>query len=390
MRVDLCRLRRRQPGINPLPGADTATLEGAIRRYDGEIRYLDAVLGDLFRHLRTMGLYEQATIVLVADHGEEFGERGGLYHGGTLHEEIIRVPLLVKFPGNRWGGTRVAGVVSSRSTSRRPSRRVLGWRTPPELDGRSVVDLVAGGGAAREAVFSFHTARLQGRSQAYAVVTQGAKLIEEVRPEHKLRFFDLEKDPRELEPIPGDQRAAELRRLLIARLAVRGGEWHARVCGGGENQLVTLAIDAIDGRPDSIDLEDDDSLTLDEHTGRAVLTAAVGRSRGDPARRRQGPADDDEIAFRGGVSTLEISVQPRDTVVRTMIAGAAAPSAPSDRHSLILDAGASTGSRAAPPRCEAFEEAVVLLWHVDEHAAETVQADEATIERLRALGYVDE
>ena len=47
-------------------------------------------------------------IVLTADHGEEFGEHDGFWHGTTLYEEQIHVPLIVKLPGNELGGTRVA------------------------------------------------------------------------------------------------------------------------------------------------------------------------------------------------------------------------------------------------------------------------------------------
>ena len=38
-------------------------------------------------------------VVVSADHGEEFRDHGGVYHGSTLYEEQIRVPLIVRAPG---------------------------------------------------------------------------------------------------------------------------------------------------------------------------------------------------------------------------------------------------------------------------------------------------
>jgi choline-sulfatase len=69
--------------------------------YDGEIRYTDDQLGRLLTVLRQRGLYDDTWIVVTADHGELLGEHAELGHGGTLYEEEIRVPLIVKHPA-RW------------------------------------------------------------------------------------------------------------------------------------------------------------------------------------------------------------------------------------------------------------------------------------------------
>ena len=65
--------------------------------YVGEIAYLDANFGKLIAELERLGLYDESVIALVADHGEEFHEHGGFWHGLTLYDEQIRVPLLVKW-----------------------------------------------------------------------------------------------------------------------------------------------------------------------------------------------------------------------------------------------------------------------------------------------------
>lgn len=66
--------------------------------YDGEIAYVDSLLGELVRSLEEREL--EAVIVFTADHGDEFFDHGGLGHGHTVLPELTRVPLfLVGVPG---------------------------------------------------------------------------------------------------------------------------------------------------------------------------------------------------------------------------------------------------------------------------------------------------
>ena len=81
--------------------------------YDGEITYWDEQFGQLVADLKRRGLYEDTTIIITADHGEEFQDHGGYWHGTTLYDEQVRVPLFVKLPGNQRGGTTVRHWVQS-------------------------------------------------------------------------------------------------------------------------------------------------------------------------------------------------------------------------------------------------------------------------------------
>jgi len=76
--------------------------------YDGEVRYVDASLGDFFQYLRGRALYEGALIIVTSDHGEGLGEHGEETHGMFLYESTLRVPLLIKYPRNEHAGVRVA------------------------------------------------------------------------------------------------------------------------------------------------------------------------------------------------------------------------------------------------------------------------------------------
>ena len=73
-------------------------------RYVEEVRYADREFGRMIDLLRYMGYYEDALILLISDHGEEFGEHGGLDHGRTLFEEQVAIPFVLKLPGNRHAG----------------------------------------------------------------------------------------------------------------------------------------------------------------------------------------------------------------------------------------------------------------------------------------------
>ena len=68
-----------------------------VDRYDAEIAAADDGIGAVLAAVR--GVRPQATAIVTADHGEEFSEHGGRYHGTTVYEEQVRVPLVIDAPG---------------------------------------------------------------------------------------------------------------------------------------------------------------------------------------------------------------------------------------------------------------------------------------------------
>jgi arylsulfatase A-like enzyme len=74
---------------HPGPFAEAKT---AIDRYDGEVRFVDGEIARLIDYVKKTRPH--TLVVIAADHGEEFGEHGGHYHGTTLYEEQVRVPLV--------------------------------------------------------------------------------------------------------------------------------------------------------------------------------------------------------------------------------------------------------------------------------------------------------
>ncbi len=80
--------------------------EAFIRSYCFEVEFMDTHVGRLLDGLKSRGLYDNTLIVFTSDHGEEFCEHGAWWHGLSLYDEQIAVPLIIKLPANLNGGRR--------------------------------------------------------------------------------------------------------------------------------------------------------------------------------------------------------------------------------------------------------------------------------------------
>jgi arylsulfatase A-like enzyme len=87
---------------------DERDLDHVKAAYDAEIRSVDEAFGELLRGLETLGLAGDTLVVFTSDHGEEFGEHGVVgWHSHTLYDELLRVPLLIRFPDGFAAGLNV-------------------------------------------------------------------------------------------------------------------------------------------------------------------------------------------------------------------------------------------------------------------------------------------
>ncbi|GAB3688460.1 sulfatase [Salinarchaeum chitinilyticum] len=91
---------------------DREALGELLAHYDAEIRSVDAHIGRFLDELRERGLYDDALIVLTADHGEEFGEHGCYREHWSTHDGTQRVPLLVKPPADAGVDAGIRGTAS--------------------------------------------------------------------------------------------------------------------------------------------------------------------------------------------------------------------------------------------------------------------------------------
>ncbi len=85
----------------------------ARERYRQEIAHADAQLGRVVDHLRATGLLDTTIIIVVGDHGEEFGDHGRAYHKATLYREVLHTPLVIRVPGIIGGAVRTTTSTTS-------------------------------------------------------------------------------------------------------------------------------------------------------------------------------------------------------------------------------------------------------------------------------------
>jgi arylsulfatase A-like enzyme len=177
---------------NTKPGADERARVAEL--YAGEIRYVDHELARLVARLREIGVYERALVVLASDHGEEFWEHGRYEHGHTLYDEVLRVPLVFKLPGNS-ARTSVAARVSTEALL--PTvLDVLGLPYDPELvTAASLAPWWRAPADARSTPLFATGTYYFGEKRA--VVFDGHKLVLELDT-GRSELYDLAADPREL------------------------------------------------------------------------------------------------------------------------------------------------------------------------------------------------
>jgi arylsulfatase A-like enzyme len=118
-------------------------IRNIIDLYDGEIKYADETLIEpLISLLKELEIYDQTLLIITSDHGEEFADHGGWLHGSTLYDELIRVPLIIKFPGSQFKGKRINTIC--RTIDIMPT--LLEFTSiefkKDQLDGKSLRDLI--------------------------------------------------------------------------------------------------------------------------------------------------------------------------------------------------------------------------------------------------------
>jgi arylsulfatase A-like enzyme len=99
-------------GLGPELLPVTAPTEPLLAQYDAAVTYTDTKLAPLLAALDDLGLRERTIVVATSDHGEAFREHGYVGHGRSLHEEVLRVPMIWRAPGLVGAGRRVEGQVS--------------------------------------------------------------------------------------------------------------------------------------------------------------------------------------------------------------------------------------------------------------------------------------
>jgi len=184
-----------------------------LRRYRGEIRYVDHQLARLLGALESRSLLERTALVVTADHGEGFGEHGDFGHGAHLHEAQIHVPLLVRAPGIP-AGRRLRGVAQLEDLYP-TALSLLALPQTGSVDGVDLADWLRGASPEPPRRVAFGRRRsYPGLRDFYFQTSAEQKWVGEVGAGGTA--FDLQRDPGE-----DDGVAAPTPRELLARLAER-------------------------------------------------------------------------------------------------------------------------------------------------------------------------
>ncbi|HEX6083791.1 MAG TPA: sulfatase-like hydrolase/transferase [Thermoanaerobaculia bacterium] len=174
--------------------------------YDGEIAAADEIVGEFIASLKQQGIYDGALIIFLSDHGEGLGDHGEEEHGIFLYQEAIRVPLIVKLPGNERANTASASPVGLTDVFATVARTV-----GAEAPGISLFDSPQPRRIYAESLYPrIHL----GWSELRSLVDEKYHYIEAPKPE----LYDLASDPLEKSNVLASQRRvyAALRKELDA------------------------------------------------------------------------------------------------------------------------------------------------------------------------------
>ena len=86
-------------------------LGGHIALYEGEVAYLDRQLDRLLGFVESRGLLDSTIVAFVSDHGENLEDHGVRFRHAGLWDTTVHVPLMIRWPGPRRPGRRIAGLV---------------------------------------------------------------------------------------------------------------------------------------------------------------------------------------------------------------------------------------------------------------------------------------
>lgn len=242
------------------------SLEEMVNAYDAGIRRADRNIGRLFETLKDEGLYDNATIAVVGDHGENLFDHS-IYvgHNMVLYDEELHIPWLLKLPHNRDAGKRIHGVLSL--TALMPT--LLGIRGIPmpeylrSEDLHGELDRIT---SLPDQPVYFSSANLSGQS---AVRTDQWKWISPMQqdPEILIRdvlqckdpktatvlrqrlvreeqLFDIRRDPQErVNLAKSNPKASEVLRKLLAEYRESCSRMKESILKGETPQRITLSED---------------------------------------------------------------------------------------------------------------------------------------------------
>ena len=283
---------------HPGPGAPPPFGATAMDRYDGEIRWVDGEVGRLVDGIRKQR--PRSIIVVTADHGEEFGEHGGAYHGTSLHDEQLRVPFIVSLPDGT--SARVGGMVSTIDIM--PT--LLSLVDVPVSTRVRGADLSPWMQAAAPPVTALPVAFAEVESQKMAAHGNEKLICDGERA--YCRLFDLSLDPREVKDFAAErpERVAELKAAIGDWLGANGALERGPVGGGARTNDRRALLERVhlgdkEAIPGVVALLADGTVPASERLDGVRSLALLKDERARPGLQLAAGSTDPELAAWGNV-----------------------------------------------------------------------------------------
>jgi len=204
-----------QTWIESVPAEKQEEVLGNLNgRYGLEIRLADTSIGRLLRRLRREGRMDNTIVVVTADHGEAFMERGQLQHGHEPFEELTRVPIVISLPPEYGVDTqRISEPVSLLDLL--PT--VLSFAGLPEPSGAVGRDLspLLGPGSADGSRPGWSGGR-HFVSEGLGSLSVRSGNYKMIRTRDTTEYFDLQADPRETNPLTQSECGTPCDELLVS------------------------------------------------------------------------------------------------------------------------------------------------------------------------------
>ncbi|MBL8948273.1 MAG: sulfatase, partial [Myxococcales bacterium] len=204
------------------------------RLYRGELQMVSSAVGELLEFLRRERRLDDAIVVMLGVHGEEFAEHGGAGHGVTLYEESLRVPLSIRAPDLVATG-RITAPVDLLDLA--PTLAdLLGVPAPQAWQGESLIGLIDDPIPPPRLVTAY-----RGDGSRAAIVGD-AKLW--LGPGTAERFYDLAADPHEtVDALAEGGVALRIVRTAVAWETAHAERWRRGRWGTGANLRPAFALD---------------------------------------------------------------------------------------------------------------------------------------------------
>jgi choline-sulfatase len=189
---------------------------GLMEKYDYEIAFADLWVGKLLDAVKELGLADDTAVVVMADHGEAWGEHKAYFHGQDLFDEQLRVPLIIAIPGQT---PRVIDDPVALIDVGPTLLEMVGAAALPTMRGRSLLPRIRGEERPLRPIFSELLPATAWPHHAVMMVDGDHKLIHRVS-DRRWELYDLRRDPGEhtnLADVPAHRATFEaLRAKLVA------------------------------------------------------------------------------------------------------------------------------------------------------------------------------